>query len=666
MLSIILTVASASLLLNEAKSLDTTDKEYPVSKVIRLLKDMQATLVKEGEQDQEIYEKLACWCETNDKEKTAAIDIAQKTIASLESEIEELTAKSERLNSEIETLNEEIAKNQDALNKASAIREEELAEFNAEEKETMQAIQALTNAITVLSKHHEMPAESLVSVASIIRRHWHKIPALHAQNDAVSAFLQQPAGFQSYAPASGQIFGILKQMKETFESNLSQSQKDELAAQEAFSQLKASKLAEIAAAKKQLENKTVELAETDEALATAKTNLEETKGALSADEAFLLDLKEKCKQTDEEMAARTKTRNEEILAVSEAIKILNDDDAHDMFSKTMGFVQVNAVLNVAKKQRREAVELLKAAAKKSGSAELQALAITASLDAFKKVIAAIDEMAVALEKEKADEIKHRDFCIAELAGNDKSKAIATDEKGDLEAKIANLASTIDTLKTDIATKESEVAEMNVQIKRASEDRELENREFQSTVADQRATQEILNKALARLQAFYDKKDTALLQSKGKAKQTPGAAAPPPPPGFEEYSTSSGAGGVVRMLQGIIHDAKTMENEAIQAEADSQGAYESFVKNTNDSLKQAGKALVSMGEDKAKAEEDKVHAEADMKATLDDLENLAAYAAEVHKSCDFVMDNFEIRQAARDQEVEALKQAKAVLSGADFK
>jgi len=665
MLSLILIVAASSLSLNEAKSLDTTDKEYPVSKVVRLLKDMQATLVKEGEQDQEIYEKLACWCETNDKEKTAAIDIAQKTIASLESEIEELTAKSSRLTGEIQTLNEDIAKNQDGLNKATAIREEELAEFNAEEKETMQAIQALTNAVTVLSKHHEMPAEALVSVASIIRRHWHKVPALHSQNEAVAAFLQQPAGFQSYAPASGQIFGILKQMKETFESNLSASQKDELAAQEAYSQLKASKLAEIAAAKKQLENKTVELAETDEALATAKTNLEETRGALSADEAFLLDLKEKCKQTDEEMAARTKTRNEEIQAISEAISILNDDDAHDMFSKTMGFVQVHAVLNVDKKQRSDAVAVLKAAAAKSGSAELAALAITAQLDAFTKVIAAIDEMVVALGKEKADEIKHRDFCIAELASNDKSKAVATDEKGDLEAKVANLAATIETLTTDIATKTNEVAEMNVQIKRASEDRELENKEFQQTVADQRATQEILNKALARLQAFYDKKaETELIQA--RAKQTPGAAAPPPPPGFDDYEKSSGAGGVVRMLQSIIHDAKSMENQAIRDESESQGAYESFVKNTNDSMKQANKALVSMGEDKAKAEEDKVHAEADLKATLNDLENLASYAAEVHKSCDFVMDNFEIRQTARDQEVEALKQAKAVLSGADFK
>merc|ERR1719333_1385907 len=198
---------------------------------------MQATLSKEQEQDQEIYEKLACWCETNDKDKTAAIEIAQKAITELTTLIEELTAKSERLNGEIEGLKDDIAKAQDALNKATAIRTEELAAFNQEEKDAMQAIQALKNAIGVLSNHHEMPAEALVSVATVLRRHMHKkqfLPALsQKQHDAVTAFLQQPAGFQSYAPQSGQIFGILKQMKETFESNLSTSQKEELAAQDA-------------------------------------------------------------------------------------------------------------------------------------------------------------------------------------------------------------------------------------------------------------------------------------------------------------------------------------------------------------------------------------------------------------------------------------------------
>jgi hypothetical protein len=73
----------------------------------------------------------------------------------------------------------------------------------------------------------------------------------------------------------------------------------------------------------------------------------------------------------------------------------------------------------------------------------------------------------------------------------------------------------------------------------------------------------------------------------------------------------------------------------------------------------------MGEDKAKGESDLVLSESDFKSTMTELEGLAKYAAQLHQSCDFVMENFEIRSAAMDQEVEALRQAKSVLSGADF-
>merc|ERR1719301_73424 len=438
------------------------------------------------------------------------------------------------------------------------------------------------------------------------------------QKRTLTAFVQQPAGYQSYAPQSGAIFGILKQMKETFETNLSQAQKDELAAQDAYNELKTAKLAELAASKKAVDMKSVELAETDEKCAQAKENLSDTRDALSADQKFLLDLKEKCRMSDAEMEERTKARQAEIAAVGEAIAILTSDESRDLFSSTLGFVQVNAVLNVNKKARREAVAMLKAAAKKSGSTQLLALAASAGLDAFTKVIAAIDEMIADLKQQLADDVEHKDYCTKELAENEKATMIAQDEKSDLEAHIEDLKSTIDTLTKDIKTKEAEVAEMQVQI--------------------QRATQAILTKALDRLKEVY-----GFVQTKAKAKQEPGAEAAPPPPGFSTYKKNEGAGGVLSMMEGIITDAKIMETEAIKAEQDSQSAYESFVKNTNDSIASAQKAIVNMAE----------------------LEQLASYAADLHKSCDFTLKNFDIRQEAMAQEIEALNQVKAVLSGAKF-
>merc|ERR1719277_2968605 len=125
---------------------------------------MLKQLEKEAEDDEDIYDKLACWCETNDREKTKAIKDAESRIAQLQVQIEEDTAISARLNTEIKNTEEEVAKNQEALDEAIAIRKKELAEFNAEEKEMLEAISALRAAVTVLSKHHGGAASAFLQV----------------------------------------------------------------------------------------------------------------------------------------------------------------------------------------------------------------------------------------------------------------------------------------------------------------------------------------------------------------------------------------------------------------------------------------------------------------------------------------------------------------------
>merc|ERR1719291_868599 len=111
-------------------------------------------LEKEAEEDEEIYDKMACWCETNDKEKTKSIAEAEVHIEDLTTKIEELTATSSRLNTEVKNHEKEVAGHQQALDKATALREKQLAEFNAEEKDLLESVSALKAAITVLSKHH--------------------------------------------------------------------------------------------------------------------------------------------------------------------------------------------------------------------------------------------------------------------------------------------------------------------------------------------------------------------------------------------------------------------------------------------------------------------------------------------------------------------------------
>merc|ERR1719382_1878866 len=120
-----------------------------------------------------------------------------------------------------------------------------------------------------------------------------------------------------------------------------------------------------------------------------------------------------------------------------------------------------------------------------------------------------------------------------------------------------------------------------------------------------------------------------------------------------------------MIQQIITDAKAMEAETIRAEEDAQKAYEDFVKETNNSIEAKSRDIVNKSEVKAKKEADLVQAKTEKEAVLLGLEQLSNYNAQLHQSCDFVQQNFELRQTARDEEIEALRQAKAILSGAKF-
>merc|ERR1719343_1743064 len=383
-------------------------------------------------------------------------------------------------------------------------------------------------------------------------------------------------------------------MKETFESNLSASQKEEMANQKAYEDLKAAKEEEIAAGQAQIDAKTEELANTDEKLAESKESLADTKASLSADEEFLMMLKEKCSMTDSEWEERQKTRQLEMEACSKALAVLSSDDAHDLFTKTFNPSLLQKETAMHSERRGQASKLLSAVADKLHSPRLATLAVRVRLDAFTRVEKAIDDMVAQLLKEKADEIKHKDFCVDEFNTNEMQTEKKEREKADLIAKIEDLEMIIKTLTEEITKLKSEIAEMQLQMKRAGEDREKENKEFQMTVADQRETQRLLKAALSVLQDFYGK--AALIQ---RQKQEP--AGPPPPPGFEAYKKNAASGGVMDMIKQIISDAKAMEAEAIRSEEDAQKAYEDFVKETNASIETKSKQIVNKSEEKSKAE-----------------------------------------------------------------
>merc|ERR1712151_1062268 len=101
----------------------------------------------------------------------------------------------------------------------------------------------------------------------------------------------------------------------------------------------------------------------------------------------------------------------------------------------------------------------------------------------------------------------------------------------------------------------------------------------------------------------------------------------------------------------------------KSESDAQAAYEKTVADTNDSVAALQADIVQKTEAKVDAEKDKLETESDHADTVKEIEGLVKYNGELHTECDYLLKNFNIRQKQRAEEVEALQQAKQILSGA---
>merc|ERR1719183_2601973 len=269
------------------------------------------------------------------------------------------------------------------------------------------------------------------------------------------AFLQAgaaPSG-GSYNSQSGAIFGIMTTMKEEFEADLSNGEKDEQKAKVDFEAMSAAKSAQIATGKEKLDALEGANADNQKALSDAKETLEMTREQRSKDVEFLRNLKLTCQDLDRQWAARRKTRAQETQAVSEAIKIITSDDSMDLLRKTVTLLQVDSETS-ARLRRSRAASSLRAAARsptfeaddllaawhgltathdslgamRGPKMRLSTLAVSVSLDSFTKIKETMDTMVADLKKEQEEEVKFKTYCGKELDANEKSTYEKTVQK----------------------------------------------------------------------------------------------------------------------------------------------------------------------------------------------------------------------------------------------
>eukprot|EP00418_Pyrodinium_bahamense_P093474 CAMPEP_0179035266 /NCGR_PEP_ID=MMETSP0796-20121207/13024_1 /TAXON_ID=73915 /ORGANISM="Pyrodinium bahamense, Strain pbaha01" /LENGTH=698 /DNA_ID=CAMNT_0020731537 /DNA_START=79 /DNA_END=2175 /DNA_ORIENTATION=+ len=666
----------------------------PIRKVVTMLQAMQKKVEAEGAKEKELYEAFVCYCKKGDSDLAASIATAEAKMPAVASNIktaEEKLAQSKGALKEAQ-VDREAAK--DAMAAATAIREKEAAAFAEEKAELDANIAMIAKAVAALEKG--MAGSFLQTAAAQRLRQLvlNKQDMLDVDREELASFLSAKEG-SSYAPKSGEITGILKQMGDTMAKHLAESTATEDAAIKTYESLLAAKAKEVEALVASIEAKTEQIGKLGVDIVQMKEDLSDTEAANLEDGKLLAGLKESCATKKTEWDERSKTRAAELVALAETIKILNDDDALELFKKTLpsasaSFMQMQVNYGAS---RARALAVVREARRAAGRPEsvgldLLALALTGkkalSQGGFEKVLKMCDDMVAVLKTEQDDDDHKKEYCLMQFdTTDDKKKAlertVSDEEKAIDQAKdgLAAVAEEIKALEASITALDKSVAE-------ATEQRKEENAEYKELMASDAAAKELLAFAKNRLNQFYNPKlykppAKAELSAEGRIaanmggavlaqvaahEQRRSASAAPPPETWTAYATKEESTGVIDMINLLIKDLNKEMTEAEAEEKDAQAEYEALMKDSvekrsvdSKTLKDKIGAKAALEGDLMAHEEAKASAGKQLMATL-------TYIQSLHSECDWLLKYYEVRKEAREGEVESLKQAKAVLSGAE--
>merc|ERR1740117_1537220 len=315
-----------------------------------------------------------------------------------------------------------------------------------------------------------------------------------------------------------------------------------------------------------------------------------------------------------------------------------------------------------------------------------------------KVIKMVDDMVVLLGKEQVDDEDKKEMCEKQLDKAEDDLKVTETAISDLEKELEDTKEEVATLTDEIAALTQGIKDLDKQVAEATVNRKEENEDYTVLMASNTAAVELIGMAKNRMQKFYNpsmykappkreltEEERVTLNMGGTLAPTdaPGGIAgtgvsvgfvqahnngapPPPPETFGAYSKKSEeSNGVMSMMDAMIADLEKELQEAEFEEKDSQAEYEQMMKDGAQKRTQDSKSITdnegTKADDEAAIQSMTEERTAKMKeamATVDVIQGL-------HADCDWLLKNFDVRKEARSGEVDALKKAKAVLSGADF-
>eukprot|EP00928_Gymnodinium_smaydae_P079135 TRINITY_DN63142_c0_g1_i1.p1 TRINITY_DN63142_c0_g1~~TRINITY_DN63142_c0_g1_i1.p1 ORF type:complete len:707 (-),score=261.30 TRINITY_DN63142_c0_g1_i1:77-2197(-) len=692
-----LAVASAA----EMKQSSGRAAANPIRKVVTMLQAVKKKVEKEGEAEEELYKKYMCYCKSSGGDLKKSVADAEAKIPEVSSAIKEASAKRQQLDDDLVSHKTDRKNAKAALAEATALREKTAAAFADSKAESEANIGAIGKAVKALEKGMG-GAFVQTSAADVLRRVVQSRDEMtESDRQDVMAFLSTEQG----SPQSGQITGILKQMGDEMSKDLSDATAEETDSIKAYEDLSAAKKKEINALTKSIEEKTVRVGELAVGLADMKNDLEDTEDALAEDKKFLADLEKNCDTKSAEWEKIVKTRSEELLALADTIKLLNDDDALDLFKKTLpsasSFLQLKVTSASMKARALEVIRDAQRQQPKRKQLAFIALALEGKKVGFDKVTSMIDDMITLLKKEQKDDDDKKAYCAAEFDATDDQRKALERSISDSDKAIDNAKEGIAALVGEIQTLSDGIRALDRSVAEATEQRKSENADFKELMAQDSAAKELIGIAKNRLNKFYNPKlyapppkrelseeDQIVSNFGGSLAPTPAPggiagtgvtvlaqvsehsqereAPPPAPEAPGAYSKKSEeTNGVLAMMDLLVKDLDKEMTEASTAEKDAQADYEQAMKDAAEKRASDAKSLSDKQASKADGEAALQGHKDDKASTQKELAGLAETIAALHGDCDWLLQYFDDRKQARAGEVDSLSNAKAVLSGADY-
>jgi len=665
-------------------ALAAADSGSPVQKVVELLGDCKAKVLADLQEETTAMQEFSAYCDNEAKGKAYGIKQATGALEDLAATIEDATATIATCDDGISELGTVIASKEKELEDAKGVRGEDHENFVSAEKELVESIDQLGRAASVLKKGmslaqmrggkfrvNKQTQNAVNALKVIVESQW--VDA--GSRKTLQSFLQAKESTESddeddlsvevHQPeeesSTGSIVQTVEDMQGKAEDTLSEIRKKEMEASHSFAMVEAGLVDEI-------ENNKEKLAATSKAKSDSEQKLQEANGenvetskSKAADEESLATLKSECQQKAVEYEETMKSGKAEVAAIEKASSILSEGVTAfiQLKSRTRRSMETtedddddsDAIAEV----RSKVVDVFKGLAEKRHSFVFQQLASMAAADPFEKIKGLINDMIEKLLKEAQEEATHEAFCQEEMGKTKKSRENKEMKLAKFTSRVDEAVSKLAELQQSVKSLAGEISEIDKASAEATALRFKENEEFKKVSKDYKDSATAIAQAIEVLQNFYNGASFLQLQSQTRSRSKAKARA-------KEFKQDGAAGVIIGVLEAAQEDFTNLLAEAEAAESDAQSAFDKL-STENKVAKATKQAEVKAMESQIKSVSSSLEmSKEDQASTGKELDAVLAYLDKLKPECETKAMSYEEKKAAREAEIDGLKEALDLLSG----